>query len=345
MGIENIKRWQWMIIGTLAGLLLAYLRISAVSSGSARSIEPAIFERYCLDRPEFTGNNPRVKSILVYPIEISGLQQRINRVECQILFPTADPDKWQYEPCVVYATAPFNPVAPITRYVSREGDNMYTVCKSQLGDMSKSSVDALLSANPWLEREIERAATQHTRLPNGGGAGINYNIPPKQTVDVTAWIKSVAADRNWISYHYAWWMDPKVAFWVYGAGGFLLIGVIWPSIQHQLVKAGLGNAPSDDSDYDLSRFGKGGKQKAAAAPEPVEEDLSRLDALEAQVLASMGPTEPKPVAEEAPTEIRKLDAAPLEAPDEEETEAAQAQRDFKGEYYPVARAVVKDEEK
>jgi hypothetical protein len=122
------------------------------------------------------------------------------------------------------------------------------------------------------------------------------------------------------TYRYGWLETPRGAFSVYPAAGFVLIGLIWPSILGLLVQAGYGR--SGDDEFDLSKYKnrtEGAAKKKAGLTHADAEELARLEAeLEAKLKAGeVGATAsvgdgPAPAADKPA--IRVLEAAPLEQP-------------------------------
>src|SRR4051794_10000884 len=87
------------------------------------------------------------------------------------------------------------------------------------------------------------------------------------------------------NYRFSWLETPRGAFSVYTAAGFVLIGLIWPSVLHLLVQAGYGRATDDE--FDLSKYKSGAtaaKKKKAGLTHADAEELARLEAeLEAKL--------------------------------------------------------------
>ena len=75
MRIEDFKRWHWIVIGLVVGLVMAYMRTTLVTpdetSSYRRGISPFEFATN-LRRP-VTGNGfPWVSDIVVYPVLLAG---------------------------------------------------------------------------------------------------------------------------------------------------------------------------------------------------------------------------------------------------------------------------------
>ncbi len=145
-----------------------------------------------------------------------------------------------------------------------------------------------------------------------------------------------------VKYSYAWWRTPPWTYTLWTAGSVLVIGGIWPTILNLLIGAGFGRRKEKDPEYDLDRF-KGEEEKSAKKAGPTEEDMEQLRAVEAGIENALGiAPEPKPeIAPEPPKQVRSLIAPQpevvAEAPKPEEKP-----KDYRGEYYPTARAKKKD---
>ncbi len=143
-----------------------------------------------------------------------------------------------------------------------------------------------------------------------------------------------------VTYRNAWWVTPRNVYAMCIGGSFVVIGLVWPTLIHLLTGAGFSGGQKSRDEYDLDRFGKGGEVAAAGAVGMSEEDQARLAAVEAGLEASLknsdiAMTDQPPPPQEAP--IRELNASAVEtlSPPPPTEEAA---KDFKGEFYPVARS-------
>lgn len=118
MRVDRIKRWQWILIGLLIGLVLAYLQSSIgaegfVFSGKHSSVGQQEFERAIAQPP--AGGNPIVKNLRVYPdgnkflVEFSYLERSDD---------PKNPLKKGYRDSVLTTEVPFQPVADLTKTVN-----------------------------------------------------------------------------------------------------------------------------------------------------------------------------------------------------------------------------------
>jgi hypothetical protein len=146
-------------------------------------------------------------------------------------------------------------------------------------------------------------------------------------------------DRD-LSFRFAWWEVPQNMMMLYGAGGFVVIGVIWPAFIAILMGAGLAKRPPE-KEYNLDRF-KGGEEKKEAKAGATQADQDQLAELNAKLEAGVsdmlqGSTTPEidHDAEHAAV-VKKLVTTSMDA---KEAVAAEAEepKEYKGEFYPVAK--------
>jgi hypothetical protein len=88
------------------------------------------------------------------------------------------------------------------------------------------------------------------------------------------------------TYRSSWLETAKGAFTVYTLGGFVLIGLIWPSVLRLLVKAGYGSGATDDA-FDLSTYKPGRGESAKRRPTVTQADADELARLEAELEAKL----------------------------------------------------------
>jgi hypothetical protein len=164
-----------------------------------------------------------------------------------------------------------------------------------------------------------------------------------------AYMKALQVENNQITYKNAWWDQPRYQYAIWAGGCFVVIGGIWPTIISLLVGAGFG-PQKKEKDYDLDRFGKG---KTAGATTPsgrrdmTAAEQSQLERLTANMegdLAPSGAARGSGAAAEGASEqpVKKLDSKPLEIA---QMEKEKEDKEYKGEFYPVAKSGQKKEDK
>lgn len=209
----------------------------------------------------------------------------------------------------------------LTIYPAVEGKNFIT------GEYRQSG---FFTATKYIPFQLN--APVPFRIPRGPSA-------PSPTFTVRDYI---AQANPSLSYRYVWYASDSAQLMLWTAGSALVVGGIWPLVLRLLVGAGYGRKAPPEPAYDLDRFSHGEVPSASAAAKPPvsDEDAARLtalqQALEAQLGASetTGPTAPAP--EQPAPAVVTLSNAPFvpEAGPQEPEEA----KDYKGEFYPVARS-------
>ncbi len=132
------------------------------------------------------------------------------------------------------------------------------------------------------------------------------------------------------TYQYAWWEQTRYGLLIWGMGGILVIGGLWPTLLRIMVGAGLAG-PSREPRYDLDRFTHE-PEPAVAEPATVNAELvaeKEQELLEALAAEPSHSDEPAPCKPAAPV----LDNAPLAIL----PVAPEAIKHYTGEFYPVAR--------
>jgi hypothetical protein len=151
--------------------------------------------------------------------------------------------------------------------------------------------------------------------------------PPSNTVlDYLADMKKSRGLR----YRVAWWNRPSVAVTLWAAGCTILIGGVWPTVLRLMVGTGLGRPPEPE------------KPAAASYAEPQPEEPLHADVPlmtdEPDTVVTTGPVLPTVAVPVAVRELttEEVTTAPAAPADEKE---------YEGEYYPVARKARRDKAK
>ena len=152
-----------------------------------------------------------------------------------------------------------------------------------------------------------------------------------------------------ITYSYKWHATPANTLLIYAIGGLVLIGGIWPSIIGLITGAGIwGPRRKEKGGYDLDRFGHDSEPAPATAAQLSEAEkarqqqemedalLAKLDGFGAQPAGGTGS-----VDEDAP--VPTLTGNKLESP-HAAAKSAEESRQYKGDFYPVARPGGKKDE-
>jgi hypothetical protein len=172
-------------------------------------------------------------------------------------------------------------------------------------------------------------------VPYQPSTGPNRDRGPHYTV--ANYLAEARAKDGSVHYRFAWWATRPMTVFLWTAGGCILIGGIWPTVVNLLIGAGFGRAKPADDAYDLSRFQSEADLTPTAAP-AVDELMLRLRELEEELLKNAKTSESAPAVVATPATPKPLVGQPLQPlppVDEEE-------KDFAGEFYPVARSTKKN---
>jgi hypothetical protein len=145
--------------------------------------------------------------------------------------------------------------------------------------------------------------------------------------------------KSVLVYRTAWWEIPKVTIALYAAAGFVVIGVIWPTLINVLTGAGFGPQKKPKDEYDLSRFKSGPEPVAAVAGvSGTDQELHDLNAKMESNVADMliGKTAIEEEDEEEARIIKQLETQSIDAT-EGATPEPEEDKEYKGEFYPVAK--------
>src|SRR5205809_850575 len=106
MDVQDFKRWHWIAIGIVVGLVLSYVW-SQVEPTIPRSIGVLTFEQGLTSPP--AEGNPVLNKLVVHPP-----QDGIYIVTGEQLTPTDDPHRPVYKPFSFKAETPYVPLDPKT---------------------------------------------------------------------------------------------------------------------------------------------------------------------------------------------------------------------------------------
>jgi prepilin-type N-terminal cleavage/methylation domain-containing protein/prepilin-type processing-associated H-X9-DG protein len=159
-----------------------------------------------------------------------------------------------------------------------------------------------------------------------------FEASGRRAADVRAWLDQAKAKDPKIPYSYAssettWFLIVSRAL-----GGFIIVGCLWPVLLNLMIGAGLGRRKAGEIDYDLDRFtSEPADQKNAVT----SADLAHLNDVEHELEENLKHPSDIPATSGVSTTapVRELNNAPLEpvaAPAPEED------KDYRGEFYPVA---------
>src|ERR1041385_2101187 len=109
MGIENIKQWQWMLIGLVVGGIIAFVNLGTEAT-YPRTMGQQEFERE-LDRTQDVNGTeyPMIRDITVHP-QVDGVYNKPVQVLTFQKFTFVPKDGvWRYFPYAFRAELPYHP--------------------------------------------------------------------------------------------------------------------------------------------------------------------------------------------------------------------------------------------
>lgn len=329
MGIERLKIWHWCILGILAGAGIGYAKLSA-GVPEPTGLEPAnlnVLEDYVL-----TGSGPERRPFY----EIRNVRTH-----------PGNPSDFDGEPYITYDL--------LVEHIEKPKPGDRKPANKNPGDKRQADVlpriARLSSPGPkkhaltYLrdKRIAEKLEQLHASIIADHLTVSQYLDKLNEIVNEAKKAGGRYADATPLQYKFNWWEAPKATYWMYSSGGFLVIGLIFPTLIQLLTAAGYGRQPKEKDEYDLSRF-KGEAESAASKPAVTLSEKEQLAALEAELEAKLkaGATGSgdgaAPKTEPAKPVIAKLTAGKLEQPKEAEAAAKPVRKGYgadKGDYYPT----------
>jgi hypothetical protein len=214
--------------------------------------------------------------------------------------------------------------------------------------LEQLNLDKTTQSPVYVAREFQASSTR------------DFNGSPS----MEAWIDQIVKDRtgtwpgaNQIAYRAPLTANPALYFGLWGAGGLVAIGVVWPMVIQLLLGAGLAQkaAPKPKA-FKLSEYKAKGdiddgvirdaKKHTGITSEDqrkLDEVMAELERKTADMRTSDRVDEDAPAAPTPPPRILTLNAGPAAQEANPQPAAEQEQKSFGGEWYPVARPVHKKE--
>ncbi len=154
-----------------------------------------------------------------------------------------------------------------------------------------------------------------------------------------------------IQFRYAWWEVPRNTLAIGAVAGLVLIGGIWPSVVGLLTGGGIwGPKRREKPAMDMSRYGNSDNAAPSGASAGMTDaDRAQMEDMENAMLANLGGfgvggRESDSVDEDVPT-VKPLTGGPLEGGAAAAAARAEAEsKEYKGDFYPVARPGGKKDE-
>src|SRR5688500_2452129 len=200
-GIEDVKRWQWALLGILVGAALAYSQNEFADDTPGRTMDGYTFASHLRRTPFPNGNKaplPWVDNIVVFPKSDGAYW-----VRAQLLTPTDKPRVMKYK----------------THWLT----DWSGVPTSPWGGRGRTPrpTTARLTTQPT----TTQPATQST---------------VRQDVSVLTFLDLSSAQFPHVTYRVAWWTSPQNRMIIYSAAGLILVGGVWPTLIALLTGAGFG---------------------------------------------------------------------------------------------------------
>lgn len=317
MRIEKIPFWLWMIVGILIGLGMGYLRVQSRYQSGA-STDPT--------------KNVRAE---ILPVDAEGMDMNpfLSGLTVKGIMTDVTIYRQSAASIVVFRkTDPVTKTAKDYYFKIPDGWTPYVAI-----DDSKPIQLKLRSLMPL---NLLKA--------------LKVTQPDKGWPTAAAFFDDVIkANPNLaISYRKAWWYEPRWIYAMWGAGGFVVVGVIWPLAMFLLVRLGFGRPPEPEEEgVNLRKV----RSRPTKSTQPAKASMTQADmdqlaeiekALEANLKGSGHGHAVEATAEQTEQPVRKLTATKLEIdpaaamPPKKEHEFVAKQDDF----YPVERPKVKKED-
>jgi len=212
----------------------------------------------------------------------------------------------------------------------------------------------LLPANGKQGIGIYRPFQQVTEIPF---RLIDGPPPPSPTYSILDYVKDLQKNRPDVAYRFAWWAVPPFTWSIWIGGSFLVIGILFPTFLSVLMGAGYMPVPKPrEKPLRKSLYNSGGNEEmeglvkakkgpiSAAEQNQLDELTTRLEQNLGSATIASGQVGTATDTGATAAAIRKLEAQPL---DEQRPliEAPKEDLEWGGEFYPVAHAKHKEEEK
>jgi len=134
MGIDEIKRWQWIVIGLIVGLCLGFAWTSGEPNYDGRLSGQLEFERDLLRKHPKT-SEPLVRNIVIHPTELDFQNKTVQVVTFQRLYEGAKTHKTYYQPQHFVAQVPYVQMMSNQSYPS-VGDSLKAVAQQTKAPVS-----------------------------------------------------------------------------------------------------------------------------------------------------------------------------------------------------------------
>jgi hypothetical protein len=339
MGMEDFKRWHWIVIGLVLGLGLSYAWTGVESEVGRNNVLEFVRDVQLPVDPKL---GPVVRKILVLPPEpdfrAQAAMDSAGRKESIARSAELDAD---------------NPPADVSgaqraQFIAKKREEAKTA-RAEAEELRKSSTQHRINvvkyqrlmqtrdgkSRYWVDQQF--IAEIPFRVATRGGGSM---LPEGATVQ--SYLDAVTKDNPAVKYRNAWWATKPMQFAIWTSASVLAIGILWPNVLNGLVGAGYGRKHEPKKKRDsLWAY----KSHSTRAPAPVvakirPEDDQRLIAMTDKLERDLAAVATEhggsaAVSASAGAEVRRLDGGPLEVAQAGNKPDDDDEIEIKGEYYPV----------
>lgn len=319
MRIERVKRWQWIAISLLVGLVIGFVRsmyADEVLAGYGESMNSqAYFETAMLRHTKYPDgkDRPNFDNLVIFDIKLQdpdNPSKTINTYAVAGKYYDGKPTK-QKDGTMAMEWRPYFYPAPLPYRPKIPAGPAAAAAKNSLVDTFETIFDKL-----------------HLKDAD----------PPESVLSYMRALKAA----NKVEFRHEWWKGSRASISLWIMGCFVGIGLIWPTVVN-LVAFGRLTAPPDENAVNLRKVSA--TATPAPSPKPAAvvtqkdtDEWERMEAaMEAKLKASGPHTGVAPVAASAPAPIRQLTAKEIELA---KTESSEEHKEFAAkadDFYPTER--------
>lgn len=274
--LENIRRWQWILLSIVIGLLIGLVRSH-------------------FDEASVVGQS-------VFPNKMEDAVIKFDKAEDGRLIS-------QFHSLRVRK---FN--APDTKYVvmgkhfwkKQDGFMLYhdRFCVTDV--VFKPTPGKLRGTKEYEPTWRDKAQRWAEKLK------LKEPDPPGTVLD---WLRKVQANEG-IEFRYEWWRQPRVSMAMWTAASFVVIGLVWPTVINVILFGSIFRPPGEAGIWGLRKVSartRAAAQKRGLTEAELERIRAMGDALEADLMAGATPGDHAPAPQSAPAPVKPLAPEPVTA--------------------------------
>ncbi len=326
MGLENLKRWHWALIGLLLGAMFGATRAywRDPDPGGDRSFGRNQFA-------DAVGRGMEVRNLVLHPAD--------------------DGKEWltgeYYRLTSGNIGGRFRPQRKGTTQPAQERPGEWVKFPMLAGEERSGKFEyQRVFINGDEKKDIEKLIDED--IHNGGKKNLlQANAAYMDARSFMAYLQKQHSSAA-LTYKFAWWEIPKYTVSMYALGGLVLIGGVFSTVVSLISGAGFGIQKKVEDDYDLSRFKPAPKPAEKTKAEVDQAALAELNAKMEENVADMligkSITQQEEEEEEAHA-IKQLQTQTMDATETPQEREAREAKEYQGEFYPVAKPTVHKDEK